>query len=137
MLRSAYKRGLSEEIKDLLVRDQPVTFQDLVTLARMDERLREQRMESAQRPGNSACTSGVRPAGPDVIARAPTSVPSLLQPCILPARPSGEDEPMQLSQLRLSPEVREQRMHDRLCLYCGKVGHLILHCPIWPKDSAH
>ena len=59
-----------------------MSFQDLDTLAlRIDER--------AQCPGSSARTSGVRPAGPDIIARAPTSVPPLTQPRILPASPSG------------------------------------------------
>ena len=112
-LRSAYKRGLSEEIKDLLVRDQLVSFQDLITLAiRMDERLREQRLERAQRPGSSARTFGVRPAGPDVIAQAPTSVPPLTQPHILPARPSGEDEPMQLGRAWAGPLPGSPRTAD-------------------------
>ena len=33
---------------------------------------------------------------------------------------------MQLGRSRLSPETREQRMRDRLCLYCGKAGHIDL-----------
>ena len=49
-LRSAYQRGLSEEIKDLLVRDQPTSLNELATLAhRLDDRLRERRLERAQR----------------------------------------------------------------------------------------
>ena len=48
-LRSAYRRGLSEELKDLLVRDQPTSLNDLATLAhRLDDRLRERRLERAQ-----------------------------------------------------------------------------------------
>ena len=31
---------------------------------------------------------------------------------------------MKLGQSRLSPEVRKQR----LCLYCGKAGHIIRDC---------
>ena len=44
---------------------------------------------------------------------------------------------MQLGRSRLTPEIREQRMRDRLCLYCGKAGHLIRACPTRPKDPAH
>ena len=62
VLRIAYRRGLSEEMKDLLVRDCPSSFNSLVTLAlQMDERLRERRLERAQRSGNSARTPGTRP----------------------------------------------------------------------------
>ena len=49
-LRSAYRWGLSEEIKDLLLRDRPTSLNDLASLAyQMDERLRERRLERAQR----------------------------------------------------------------------------------------
>uniref|UniRef100_A0A674PBR8 Gypsy retrotransposon integrase-like protein 1 n=1 Tax=Takifugu rubripes TaxID=31033 RepID=A0A674PBR8_TAKRU len=49
-LRSAYRRGLSEAIKDLIVRDRPSSLNELITLSlQMDERLRERRQERAQR----------------------------------------------------------------------------------------
>ena len=52
-LRSAFHRGLLEDIKDLIVWDQPPTLQDLITLVLlMDDQLRERRRERAQRPGN-------------------------------------------------------------------------------------
>ena len=52
-LRSAYRRGLSEEIKDFIVRDRPSSCNDLISLALlMDERLRERRLERAQRAGS-------------------------------------------------------------------------------------
>ena len=45
-LRSAYRRGLSEEIKDLIVRDRPSSSNDLISLALiMDNRLNERRRE--------------------------------------------------------------------------------------------
>uniref|UniRef100_A0A674NDZ4 CCHC-type domain-containing protein n=1 Tax=Takifugu rubripes TaxID=31033 RepID=A0A674NDZ4_TAKRU len=48
-LRSAYRRGLSEAIKDLIVRDRPSSLNELITLSlQMDERLRERRQERAQ-----------------------------------------------------------------------------------------
>ena len=73
-------------MKDLLVRDQPSSFHDLVTLAlRMDERLRERRLERAQRPVNSARTPGTRLARPDV-ARSNPMPPKDPIPCRLPHR---------------------------------------------------
>ena len=98
-LRSAYRRGLSEEIKDILVRDRPSSFNDLVTLALlMDERLQERRLERVQRAENSAQTPGTHPVGPGVAVQGATPIPPL-PPLI---RPLGEDEPMQLGRLRLS-----------------------------------
>ena len=53
-LRSAYRRGLSEEIKDLLVRDTPTSLNELSALAhRLDDRLRERQLERAQRRENT------------------------------------------------------------------------------------
>ena len=62
--RSAYWRGLSEEIKDLLVRDRLTSHNNLVSLAyQMDERLRERRLERAQRsvPGPTPADPRARP----------------------------------------------------------------------------
>ena len=60
-LRSAYRRGLSEEIKDLLIRDRPPTFNCLVTLAlQMDEsaaRTLETRPGGCYGPGER-CAAG-------------------------------------------------------------------------------
>ena len=107
-LRSTYRRGLSKEMKDLLVRDRPPMFNSLVTLAlQMDERLRERCLEWGQRSGNSARTPGTRPVGPDIAAQKLTPLPPLPPSRALLTRPQGEDEPMQLGRLRLSPEVHE------------------------------
>ena len=107
-LRSAYRRGLSEEMKDL-IRDRPSSCNDFVTLALlMDERHRERRLDGAEHSGNSARTPGTRPVGPDVAAQGSTPVPPLPPSRALLSRPQGEDEPMQLGQSRLSPEVRKQ-----------------------------
>ena len=94
-LRSAFCRGLSEDIKDLIIRDQPPTLQDLITLVLlMDDRLREQRRERAHRPGNPPRSSGTRATGPDIVTRSSSSTPPLPQSRSVPARPPGEDEPM-------------------------------------------
>ena len=137
-LRSAYRRGLSDEIKDLIVRDRPSSTHELINLAlTMDNRLIERRRERAQHPRGSSGVSGPRSGPPTSAPHGATPVPSLPQPRPPLTRPLGEDEPMQLGRSRLAPEVREQRMRDRLCLYCGKAGHIIRACPTRPKDPAH
>ena len=137
-LLSAYRRGLSEEIKDLIVRDRPSSTQDLIDLAlTMDSRLHERRRERAQHPRGASGVSGPRTGPRNSSPHAASPAPSLPQPRPPLTRPLGEDEPMQLGRSRLTPEIREQRMRDRLCLYCGKTGHLIRTCPTRPKDPAH
>ena len=105
-LCSAYQRGLSEEIKDLIVRDRPSSSNELISLALvMDSRLNERRGERAQ---HSKGATGVPRSRSGPLAVAPygaTSVPSLPPPRRPPTRPLGEDEPMQLGRSRLSPEV--------------------------------
>ena len=103
-LRSAYQRGLSEEIKVLLVRDCPATLNDLSALAlRLDERLQERQLERAQRSGSSSRptlsrlgTSPYRHLGPTGSTSAPTSGADQ-------CRVTEGDEPMQLGRSRLSP----------------------------------
>lgn len=135
-LRSAYRRGLSEAVKDLLIRDRPSTLSELISLSLlMDDRLRERRLERTQRPGGAPKPQVTRPAS----GGAPRETSSLAA-SISPLRsflPRDEEEPMELARSRLSSEERDQRMRDRLCLYCGKPGHHIRACPTRPKDQAH
>lgn len=131
-LRSAYRRGLGDAIKDLIIRDQPRTLAELIALAlQVDERLRERRAERAQRAGPARPSTARSPVAPSALfIREPT-------PPTMSATTRSEEEPMQLGRSRLTPEEREQRMRDRLCLYCGKPGHHIRACPTRPKDVAH
>ncbi|KAL0158889.1 hypothetical protein M9458_046965 [Cirrhinus mrigala] len=46
-------------------------------------------------------------------------------------------EPMQIRFTRLTPEERERRMRLRLCLYCGKPGHLRSTCPTRPGSPGN
>ena len=137
-LRSAYQRGLSEEIKDLLVRDRPASLNELATLAhRLDDRLRERRLERAQlREGPSRKTPthcGEHQYHKTSVTTNPISFPSGTEE----NRPTEGDEPMQLGRARLTPDVREKRFRERLCFYCGEGGHILCTCPTRPKDPAH
>ena len=137
-LRSAYRQGLSEELKDLLVRDQPTSLNDLATLAhRLDDRLRERRLERVQRrEGPSRYPLSHLGSSPHRYVRFPTK-PASLSSGTDQSRASEGEEPMQLGRSSLTPSVREHRFRERLCLYCGGGGHIIRNCPTRPKDPAH
>ncbi len=45
-------------------------------------------------------------------------------------------EPMQLGFTHLTPEERERRMQNQLCLYCGQAGHMRVSCPARPLSSS-
>ena len=136
-LRSAYRGGLSEKIKDLLVRDRPNSLNDLALLAhQMDERLRERRLVQAQRSTSAARSPSARTGTNPGRSLGPTAVPTSSSAGANMNRSGEEEEPMQLGRSRLSPETREQRFRGRLCLYCGGNGHLICSCPVRPNDQA-
>ena len=122
-LRCAFRQGLSEAIKDELVRDKPATLDELVALAiEVDERIRERRRERVRHQ-----TSSPRPQ--ESASRANPS--SAREPITTMA--TGE-EPMQLGRARLTAAEKEQRRAQGLCLYCGERGHLRGSCPSLPKE---
>ena len=132
-LRSAFRRGLNESIKDLILRDQPATLSELIALAlKVDDRLRERRLEKSARPSPST-TRVARPFTPREHPTTPNS--ALTQHTPFSSVP--EAEPMQLGRSRLSQTERDHRMQNRLCLYCGKTGHFIQSCDARPKDPTH
>ena len=131
-LLSAFRRGLNDTIKDLILRDRPTTLAALINVAlQVDDRLRERRQERARRPTPSVSN----PPRVDT-----TSIPRLSPQTAKSSTPlvsPSDAEPMQLGRSRLTPEVREKRVRDRLCLYCGKGGHFIRECAIRPKDPTY
>lgn len=129
-LQAAFRRGLSEQIKDeLLSRDEPANLDSLVSLAnRIDNRIRARRREkssSSTRP----VTRFAAPLSPQPSASSVS--PGLDNPVV------NAPEPMQLGRAHLTPEERQRRRQCGECLYCGKVGHFLASCPIRPKGGAH
>ena len=126
-LRSAFRQGLSESIKDELMRDKPSTLDDLVSLAiEVDERIRERRSERARSQPNTSAR-----ALPAVLPCHPNSSAAL--ELMVTAAPSGE-EPMQVGRARLTAAEQEFCRAKGLCMYCGQRGHTRKDCPILPKD---
>ena len=129
-LMSAFRRGLSDSIKDLILRDRPTSLADLISLAlKVDDRLRERCIEK-----NAKCPPGVsRTARPPSTRDFPVTVPTA---GITPfPHATQETELMQLGRSRLTQSEREHRMQNKLCLYCGKSGHFIQSCTVRPKRA--
>ena len=131
-LLSAFRRGLNDSIKDLILRDRPTTLASLINIAlQVDDRLRERRQERSRRS---------TPSAPSLPRIDTTSfhrlTPQTTKTSTSLASPR-DSEPMQLGRSRLTPEVREQRVRNRLCLYCGQEGHFIKECAIRPKEQAY
>ena len=127
-LRSAYRQGLSESIKDELVRDRPATLNELIALAiDVDGRIEERRRERARQTTPLSHSSYTAPhLSYPGLTPSPSPEPT-------PVRGPGE-EPMQLGRTRLTPAERMRRRNLGLCLYCGERGHLRDTCPVLPKD---
>ena len=132
-LLSAYRRGLSEEIKDGLYRDWPETCNELIDLAlKMDQRLQARREERTQRQSSSVSRVLQSPR-PSAVSHSAQSAPLTSSP----RPPEPGSEPMEVARSRLTTAQREERMRARLCLYCGQAGHFIKDCATRPKDRAY
>ena len=123
---SAYKvqfrRGLKEDVKDELAKvDPPTGLADYMALAqKIDDRLWERRQEKR----SDSTTSKPAPKISTFVPRTPptptTTTTTTITPTINP-----QYIPMDLSsgRGRLTPEEREKRFKNNLCLYCGQAGH--------------
>lgn len=131
-LMSAFHRGLSEPIRDRMLLEEPSSLASLISLSlKVDNRLRANRASRSTRESSSAPRDTPKPS--QAQNRPPPVTPSPF-----PLQPRPDDSiPMQLGRSRLSQQVREQRMRDRLCLYCGEAGHYIQTCPSLVKDPTH
>lgn len=137
-MQGVFFRGLSEEIKDLLAaRDETSSLEELISLAiRLDNRLAERRRERVAR--RSVPPPPLYSNQPRQPAPAPPLLPEQAPAVMAPAAPVlNPEEPMQLGQMKLSPEERQRRLRLGLCIYCGLAGHILAHCPTRPKEQAH
>ena len=114
-----FLRGLAGHIKDELVaHDQPSTLEGLIELAtrldlRIQARRRERRSEAPSRP--------TPPRSPQ-LPRFPVT-PSSFPMTSTASWRKGDPEPMQVGRTHLSPEEKERRRRQNLCLFCGQPGH--------------
>lgn len=117
-LISAFRWGLRDDVKDLLLNlPDPTTLSEAITQAvRCDNRLFERRQERRSTYGHYRVDSAISAQQPKV------SMP----------------EPMQIDASRiqrLTPEEKNRRRKEHLCLYCGEKGHGVDKCPRKPVAS--
>jgi len=125
--RKQLYEGLSDEIKDALVTSHPRSdsLGHLIQICQeLDNRIRARIMARVQ-PGRTQ--------------QLPRSVPSSAStPTLAQANPTGTNSshygvaPMDLSAMQRTAEknrIRQERMAQCECLYCGTVGHFHCECP--------
>lgn len=129
-----FYEGLASYVKDELVsRTLPTTLRELIELANfIDQRVTARQMEPSG--------SGDRRPPPRqgaVMERSKDRVeaPTRLWQPLPPRPPSPGEEAMQVDRLHISPEERQRRLHDGVCLYCAQAGHRARNCPL--NDRAH
>ena len=132
-LASMFYRGLREDVKDELCKvDKPDSLAKYMELAiRIDNRLFERRHEKkSSEPSRHATSSKFRDNMPQVSKYTSTNLQSRLP---MPSSATGP-EPMQISASKvykpLTPQEKEHRRKNGLCLYCGQSGHVAQFCPI-------
>lgn len=94
----------------------------------IDRRLRERRSERS--------VNQFRPTW--VLPKVPSATSSVGQSLQVPAASALDtSEPMQLGLLRpsLTPEERQRRRVNNLCMYCGESGHYVRSCPNKTRKS--
>lgn len=117
-----FKKGLNEEIKDLLLHhDDPTSLEDMITLAiRCDNRLFERQQE--RKSFGSYPRSSTQHVSATHNSKSTTDV-----------------VPMDISAVSRSPLTEEQKNYRRmnnLCAYCGAKGHFVKNCPqVKPRST--
>lgn len=138
-LEGIFRRGLNEELRDeLAALDETSSLEELISLSiSLDNRLSERCRERVARPRLPPFLSKPpRHPGP-LDFRPPAEPPSSSASHPAASSSSSKEEPMQLGGMRLTPAERQRRLLQRLCLYCGQAGHVLVNCPERPKDGAH
>ena len=125
LLGQAYK-GLACRIKNEMVHhNQPVTLLDLHKLVQaIDYHYWEWKAEITCEANP---TSKVDPKGDPKITRNPEATPKGKVP---ENSKSGPDLTGKLGKDgKLTPQERQHRMDNSLCVFCGKTGHIAKECP--------
>ena len=125
-LRDVFQRSLADHLRDeIALRDEPSDLEALITLAmQLDNRIWGRRRESVVRTPSSFPSQHTTVRPPPRIIEAFREPPSLPEP-----------EPMQLGLVHLTLEERDQRRRTGACMYCGRTGHILLHCPRRPGNG--
>ena len=119
-LMEQFRRGLSDEIKDMLLNfPKPRTLDEIIKFAvDCDNRLFERRQERRQQRS----------------ASIPTHTPRQVS---TPTMPPDSAIPMEIGPSRrrgpLSDAEKDHRRRANLCLYCASPNHMVRNCPNRPQ----
>ena len=130
--KSLLEAGLFNELKDYLINMDVhnMTFESLIEKCHMiDGRHRAKQAQSRPRAFGTPPISG--PKSPGVAGtNSATSRP-------LAANSGGDPMDLSVTNARkrgpLTPEEKQHRLINNLCLYCGGAGHQAVNCPSKPK----
>ncbi|SCZ91750.1 BZ3500_MvSof-1268-A1-R1_Chr5-1g07649 [Microbotryum saponariae] len=131
-LQAQYYAGLKPDVRNMLsLQDDPTSVADLSAKAiKADNRLHQSRQEAkpttkphsqhSQQRGNSASP--------------PTRVTTRVTTNVTTQGPTPMDvDATTTRRAPLTPQEREQRLKNNLCLYCGEGGHQVSSCPAAPR----
>jgi len=118
-LMARFRMGLKDDVKDLMLAMPPaITLNHMMEQAvQCDNRLYERRMEKSR--------------SRQTFQGSPTTFTTTTI--------VDHSEPMQIDAARprgpLTPQERQRRIDNNLCLYCGKAGHIAKTCPIKSRTT--
>jgi hypothetical protein len=117
-----YKRGLKESVKDALVPifPRPTTMKDWERLILAIDNNIFQRNKEKKNGANHQNLQVINPSPPST-STSPSST-EVVPMDIDAVRTSGTFHG------KLTPEERQARLKNNLCLYCGKAGHVVNDC---------
>lgn len=134
-----FDRGLKSELRmQLLGKPQPATLSEWIpSVIELDNELHNLRIETRQQgvkvtTSNSGASRYTQPQrASNVVQPVPASRPAAVP---APAAPGSSDVvPMEVDAIRhskLTPQERQRRFDNNLCLYCGEGSHRLAQCPL-------
>ena len=133
-LMDQFRQGLRNDVKDLLLtfHEDPKSLTEAISRAvRCDNRLFERRSERQQwsRPRSEQTYASV------------TSLPTSKTMQVPISTPISGPTPMEIDSTRrrgpLTETEKQRRRANRLCLYCGGLGHIAINCPHRPRRQVY
>ena len=127
-LLDIFRYGLNDDVKDVLASSlfEPEKLEDFIHFCiKIDNRLFDRKIERSNGPRYQKQFSGsFRTPAPPVLAAQPSS-----------SGPTPmELDTIQIKTKKLTPEEKQRRLLNNLCLYCGEAGHKAINCPKKSKN---
>lgn len=122
-----FYNGLKNDVKDELARtDRPKDLSSLMSLAiKIDNRIYERLQEKR----NTTSHFATRPPPPYPTTPHPATIPQTTPPSH-----AMEIDGTRVLRRPLTPQERQRRRDNNLCLYCGEAGHIAFDCPKRPQN---